>query len=141
MKHSFYPIIISLLALLGACSGGSKDNYQTLISTEWQLESIISDDSGDSILPQERVTILFTDSSTVSGHGGCNVFFGQYSTMGEDEIDIEVKGRSMAMCPSLELEDQIIATLDLATSYLAQQDKLQVNDLENGITLVFKPIK
>lgn len=141
MRHLSFLFVTVLLSTFVACCGAKKDNYDTLISSQWNLQSIVNQDGSDSVAVIDPVTIIFTDSSTVAGHGGCNAFFGVYSTMGDDEIDIEIKGRTMAMCPSLDVEDGVIATLELSTTYLAQGDELQINDLENGLTLIFKAIK
>lgn len=141
MRYLSFLVVTVLLSAFVACSGAKKDNYDTLISSKWSLQSIVNQDGGDSVEIIDPVTIVFTDSSTVAGHGGCNAFFGVYSTMGDDEIDVEIKGRTMAMCPSLDVEDRVIATLELSSTYLAQGSELQINDLENGLTLVFKAIK
>lgn len=129
---------IATLLLVGC--GGANRNYETLISNEWSLESIVADDESYTLKPDAEITIQFGDSSTFSGNGGCNGYFGVYST-DEDLIDIETQGRTMAMCEHIDFEDKYLSMLEDCSTFYAQGNELQLNNNEVGVTLIFKAIK
>lgn len=141
MKRS--NLLCAAVALTGmlavGCGGQGKADYDALVANGWQLKEIIAVDSSYTILPERPVTVVFSDSSTVSGFAGCNGFFGTFSTIGQSEIIIEPKGRTMAMCPDIEFEDRFMALLEQVTSYTVLDGKLSLNDTENGMTLLFDP--
>ena len=115
-----------------------KKNAEALTANSWQLEEIIFSDSNYTDTLPAGVTLLFSDSSTISGNGGCNLYFGQYTTIGSDQIDLEVKGSTMRFCPEQEFESRYFDMLGLVTSYTVKEGVLQLNAAENGFTLLFK---
>ena len=121
------------------CGGQAKADYKALIANGWQLKEIIAADSSYTIMPERPVTVVFSDSSTVSGFAGCNGFFGSFSTIGQNEIIIEPTGRTMSLCPDIEFEDKFMALLEQVTSYSVLKGELSLNDTENGMTLLFDP--
>ncbi len=141
MKHSNLFCAVALLGgmLTVGCGGQGKADYDALIANGWQLREIIAADSSYTIMPERPVTVVFSDSSTVSGFAGCNGFFGTFSTIGQNDIIIEPKGRTMAMCPDMEFEDRFMALLEQVTSYSVLSGELSLNDTENGMTLLFDP--
>ncbi len=134
MNKLFIAMAAVLMSSCGASN--SKSNYEVMTSNKWELKSITTDNSGASVKPQESVTLIMSDSSSFSGHGGCNSYFGSYTHKG-DNLDIEVKGRSMAMGPGIDFEDKYIALLDDCTTYFVNNDTLSLNNNKAGVTLKF----
>ena len=143
MKHS--KLLSAAVLLVGllvvGCGGQGKADYKALIAHGWQLKEIIAADSSYTIMPERAVTVVFSDSSTVNGFAGCNSFFGTFSTIGENEIIIETTGRTMSLCPDIEFEEKFMALLGQVTSYSVLKDELSLNDTENGMTMLFEPLR
>ena len=137
MKLNTILTTASALLLLAGCNG-SKKHVEALASNPWRLEQVIFDDSAYSDTIPAGVTLLFSDSSTIAGNGGCNSFFGVYTTAGKDQIDIEVKGSTMAFCPDLDFEARYFDMLSLVSSYAINGDEMQLDAPENGFTMIFK---
>lgn len=134
-------LLLSAIAAIAMVSCNSKKaNYEAMVSKEWQLASIQADDLSYTVTPKESVTIIFSDSSTFAGNGGCNSYFGVYSTYG-NEIDVEVQGRSMATCPEINFEDKYIELLNGCSTFFAEGNNLQLNNNEVGVTLKFEELK
>ena len=136
--------LLILAALLPAifftnCRTKTSDK-NFLVAHEWQLDEIIYADSAYTITPPSEVTIAFSDStSSVSGRGACNSFFGVYTTEGQDEINIDIQGSTMAFCLDMEFELRYFSLLDLVERYAAEAGELQLSDSDGSVTLLFKP--
>ncbi|MBQ4280331.1 MAG: META domain-containing protein [Rikenellaceae bacterium] len=132
--------VAAAVAAVG-CSSHQPSNYEHLTAHKWELTQIVSDDSAATAMTiPAGLTIQFSDSARFFGFGGCNSFFGTYSTVGQDNISIQPVGRSMAFCPDIALEDKFIAMLGLSATYVASDSTLQLNDNEAKQTLMFKAV-
>lgn len=139
MRHFFITFtLIAAVVSLWSCNGNEDANYEALVAKTWELQQIIAPDSVSTELPPVKIEITFSDSSTMVGFAGCNNFFGTFSTYEQDQITINPVGRTMAACPFLDFEDQLMRILPLCTSYTASESELELNDTESGNTLLFK---
>ena len=134
-------IIMALVigSTIFGCVDTKKSNLDTLISTEWRLDSVVTEIVGAPLAEESMVTISFSDSTGFSGNGGCNPYFGTFTTEGDDVIAISPKGRAMMMCPNLAFEDSYIAALAVVTKFVAAEDQLVMSNANGDAVLIFVP--
>jgi heat shock protein HslJ len=106
-----------------------------LTGVEWTLVSM----GGDAIPGGVVVTATFGDDGEVSGQGGCNRYFGPYSTDG-DSISVEMLAGTRMMCepPAMEVEAAFLGAMQAATAWsIAAGELILEGDAEGAAELRF----
>lgn len=134
-------IALAIIATSMSCADNKKTNTEILSSTEWTLDSVATEDLSFILNEGNVVTITFSDSTTFAGSGGCNRYFGTFTTTDDTLIAIETKGRSMSMCPEIQFEDKYISTLDGVTGFTAEEGKLVLTNSKDEVLFIFTPTK
>ncbi|MBP3420405.1 MAG: META domain-containing protein [Marinifilaceae bacterium] len=125
-------------ALLGsvACTDPDTDP-QKLYANGWQLQRVEINDK-DIKVPAEAPMLNFSDSLTINGNGGCNLFFGVYKADKKGTISIEPQGMTRAMCPDAEFEDQYIKALGQVNEFEFDKEYLELENEPLDIVLVYR---
>ena len=132
---------LAIFTTIFSCTNSKKTNLENLVSTEWTLDSVVTKVISLPLDTENPVSIVFSDSTTFAGNGGCNQYFGTFTTEGDEVIAIETKGRTMAMCPNIEFEDSYILALNGVTKFVAEQDKLVMSNSKGEVVFIFIPTK
>ena len=105
------------IALMLAVVAGATAAPVALEGTYWRLVQMHGEviaSTGDVSPPH---IALHRDTNRIAGFGGCNRFFGQYSTSGQ-EISLQPLGGSRASCPDTDaLERAFIGALASVEHY------------------------
>lgn len=108
----------------GNKKGGRTPAVQDIYSATWQLQSVVSSDSEELLVPNtDTITLRFTADGQLGGYGGCNTFGGSFETDGEK---IKV-GRVMSTrrgCPILMFENAMLRSLREVDGYVIDRNRL-----------------
>ncbi len=104
-----------------------------LANTRWVLSSF----GGQPLLPGEPPTISFGVGNHVDGFSGCNTFWGNYSTFGQEGLAMSVATRSMMACEDdlMVQEAQYITALQSVGSFAIDGNNLSLRD-SGGVELL-----
>lgn len=128
-------ILAAVLGFVG-CTDPETDPKK-LYANEWQLQRVEINDK-DVKLPAEAPVLNFTDSLTINGKGGCNLFFGVYKADNKGAITVEPQGMTKMMCPDVEFEDQYIKALGQVNEFEFDKDYLELENEPLDIVLVYR---
>jgi heat shock protein HslJ len=107
-------LIISVL-FSGCSSGDGVDNSKALLENTWVLKSMGG--SPVNILPGKDITLEFDKSlRRVSGFGGCNTYFGNYTHNKSGLTFSEIVSTEMA-CDDLKTESDYFRFLQKTDKY------------------------
>lgn len=101
-------------------------------NTTWQLESMTLSGKKSPVFDAS----LHIGKEKVTGHGGCNRFFGSY-TMSGNRITISKIGATRMYCDKNAFERAYLSALEKVTEYQIKENQL-VLSLPEG-TLIFSP--
>lgn len=106
-----------------------------LANTRWVLSSF----GGQPLLPGEPPTLSFGVSNHVDGFSGCNTFWGNYSTFGQEGLAMSVGTRGMMACEDelMAQETQYINALQSVGSFAIDGNNLILRDSGGAETLRF----
>ena len=106
-----------------------------LANTRWVLSSF----AGQPLLPGEPPTISFGVGNHVDGFAGCNTFWGNYSTFGQEGLAMSVGTRGMMACEEevMAQETQYINALQGVGSFAIDGNNLILRDSGGAETLRF----
>lgn len=104
-----------------------RENYWKL--TKLNGQAVKTNDNSTA----EAHIILKSDNSVI-GNGSCNRLNGEYTLTGMDEIRISNISNTRMSCPSLNLENDFITTLQKAHKYSINGDQLFIYN-DNGQTI------
>lgn len=136
MKIKFMLLAVVLTAF--GCKSGEKAET-ILTAQEWELKSMT--EKGTVVAnPKELPTLLFSDSSRISGSAGCNRFFGTYTIGEKDALSIATKGRTMMFCPDMNFEDRYMKALDEVASYSIKANELTLTNVAMQLVIVYQPV-
>jgi heat shock protein HslJ len=76
---------------------------------------------------REPHLILKTDGNRLTGHSGCNSFFGGYSLQPGNRITFSQIGSTRIACPNMETESQLFQVLEAVDNYTINGDTLLLN--------------
>ena len=115
-------LIIAGLVMLAAC----QTQNISLFETEWTLKTMNGKDYSSFNPP---ATLTFSqDESRVSGHAGCNRFFGGY-VLTDDNLSVGQLGATKMFCEDkMELEDNYLKALEHVKRYRIKGNSLQLLD-------------
>ena len=125
--------IVSLLTLAAvlAISLPSAEAEQ-LLAGSWRLAEI----GGSAVSEDSEAVVAFGQEGQITGHGGCNRFFGAYDIKGEN-LEIGPLGATQMACPRpiMEQETEFLRALGEAHRLIRDGDKLMLMN-ESGNVLV-----
>lgn len=117
-------LILSIAVFAFACAGSNQgDLRQQLIGTEWLLNDL----AGTAVADDVRTTLKFGEEDRLTGHGGCNGYFGQIQ-WGESGIKIGPLGATRMACEGapMEQEDLYFQVLEKASEISRDGDDLVI---------------
>lgn len=121
---------------LAACATSGTAQTPSLTGTEWRLSAI-----GDqAALEQPKASLSFGSEGRVSGHGGCNRFFGTYR-QDADRLNIGPIASTRIGCPGPvgQQESQYLRALQ-KVSHARQQDGALLLQTAEGLVLRLLPV-
>jgi heat shock protein HslJ len=99
-----------------------------LLGTGWVLASLTNTDGEIAVPPASAPVINFSEDGSMSGNGGCNQLFSEF-TSGDGAISIGIIGSTMMFCDGrMDLEAGFTTALDVVTRYEISGDRLQLSD-------------
>lgn len=130
------PIFLfSLLLVFAACKTSQKQSAtepvaktelsdMPLTNTKWYLAEL----NGLPIDREDHIPYLvFTDSSRVGGHGGCNSLGGPYEVNDNNRLTFGPMYRTEMYCTGrMEVEDALLEVLEKTDSYVITGNELQL---------------
>jgi len=129
-----YTLAFSLLAL-GLIASGPTGTYaqghslpQEMIGVTWELAVIERGMQSAEDLRGVGITLVFIDGSKIGGKGGCNSFFGEYSTGAGQSLTFSGIGSTLIGCeePIASREVRYFGALQGVTSYTLSGDRLDL---------------
>ena len=103
MLKYYASLVVGLLILVGCHNSFSQRNgsnaNNVLQGSFWQLAN------ASNFEPDHPPTIMFTDSTTVTGFAGCNHFFGNYAISG-DSITFSALGSTRKYCKTYQAAER-----------------------------------
>ena len=134
MRIKLMLLIFGLL-MTGACGHTDKApvSVAELIGTEWALEEI----GGSGVADRVQSTLHFQRDDRVVGWGGCNRYFADLHSEG-DEIHIGPIGSTRRICPPVVMDQEVhfFKALEKARN-ISMQDPYLIIDCDG----VEKPLK
>ncbi|MGR9090346.1 MAG: META domain-containing protein [Gammaproteobacteria bacterium] len=120
-------VAVAVTSLMLACTVAVAAEPVALEGTYWRLVRL----HGEAVRIAEGTSLphiaLHGDTDRVAGFGGCNRFFGQYSTSGQ-EISIQPLGGTRASCPGTDaLERSFIGALAAIDHYVLDGGQLSLS--------------
>ncbi len=126
MRTTVQYAIVMLLITQGVAEAAH------LAGSEWRPVEI----GGAEVPADTGIFVRFGGEGELTGHGGCNSFFGSYSITG-DRIEIGPLGVTRMACPEpvSTREFEFLASLENAKQFARERIDLELRD-QSGITLV-----
>jgi len=101
-----------------ALMSGSTSQVTDIIGVHWKLVEL----NGNRLSENKAYFILHADNS-VSGNGGCNVFFGTYTIESGNRISFSQMGASRMYCDGkMEVEKQLLQVFETADNFTINDD-------------------
>jgi len=121
--------ILTGFVMLSAC----QTQNISLFETEWRLKTLNGKDYSSFNPP---ATLTFTqEENRISGHAGCNRFFGGYALV-DDNLSVGQLGATKMFCENkMELEDNYLKALEHVKRYRIKGNSLQLFD---GATVILE---
>ena len=131
--------LVAVAPLMLACGVVTAAELVALEGTYWRLARL----NGEAVRVAEGTSLphiaLHGDTDRVAGFGGCNRFFGQYSTSGS-EISIQPLGGTRASCSGTDaMEQAFIRALAASDRYSLNGGQLTLSGGGRQI-LVFEAV-
>lgn len=127
-------ILLAGLLLLSACAPAPVDDGKSLVGTSWKLDTM-----GDQkTLGNTTITLSFGLDRRLQVSGGCNHFYGEFTTIG-DALTIQPLESTLIACeePVMKQDSSFLQALQDAKHFAVGGDRLTLSD-EAGVTqLVF----
>ncbi|MDR1273779.1 MAG: META domain-containing protein [Odoribacteraceae bacterium] len=132
-------VLFMACALAGAAWGCETPvDAVALRANEWQLREMTTE-KGTVTLPERVPTILFADSSRVSGFSGCNRFTGKYKLSG-GRLSLSPLITTRMLCTGgMDFEQQFQRLLAEAKRISLLDGELTIGDGKGKLSLVFVP--
>ena len=147
MKSPFSTILVVsiILIVLAACvpleapsnSAPENSTSQSLEGTKWTLTFYGDMSAPQVVLLDSEVTADFAEGR-ISGTGGCNNYFAEYQTEG-DQITTGNVGSTKMLCPDnvMQLEQEYIIAVDTVERYEIDGDELHLYYASGKSVLTF----
>lgn len=130
------------MALFSACSMNSVDTpplSKSLAGSQWQLQSM----EGQTLSAVNPPPDMQFDSARVSGFGGCNRYFGNYTSSNDGVFSVGAIGATKMACMGErdQVEQRYLRLLQQAKIYAVTRDRLHLLDARRNPLLVFTAVK
>ncbi|MBA7678912.1 hypothetical protein ES703_87192 [subsurface metagenome] len=133
-------ILLMLLSVILTPQTGCNSEPDELDGTQWSLIEI----NGNELIEDSYISLYFRDEG-VWGCGGCNIYYGDYSTEDPNILRIPGVGRTEEGCISpegvLEQEAEYWDAITDAAFYSIADNKLEIDNAMNQKLLVFEKIE
>ena len=109
----------------------------TLVGPTWRLVTL----DGRAVLPNTRVTAVFTSDERVNGSAGCNLYFGGAVAKAGAQLSVGALGSTRMFCGAdgvMDQEQAYFAALQKATTYQVTGGELRLGPAAGITTLVFR---
>ncbi|HXW98520.1 MAG TPA: META domain-containing protein [Methanomicrobiales archaeon] len=127
-----------LLAFVRAASGSAQ-----LTAGKWVLDSMASGTGGvTSVLVGTQVDAAFASDGTLSGSGGCNLYFGRYTVSGTSlSVGAVVATKKSCATPAgiMDQEQAFLSDLGRVAGYSIDGNELVLSDAGGNTLLSFQP--
>ncbi len=98
----------------------------TLAGVYWKLTTLMGKPVQDTPRGKTMYVQFNEKEGRVQGNGGCNGFFGSYTTENNYRIRFSKMGSTMMACPRLELEREYLQVFEKTDSYIIKGNRLQL---------------
>jgi len=132
MRHKLIRCLAFTIGMALALIVSAADPVAELAGSEWRPTTIGAiEPPGDT-----AISLRFGEDGQLSGHGGCNRFFGAYKTTAAG-IEIWPLGATRMACPEpvMDLEQRFLNALQAATGFKRDRTRLTFSDAQ-GETLL-----
>jgi len=133
-------VLLLLLSVTLIPQTGCSSKPDEFDGTQWSLIEI----NGSELIEDSYISLYFRDGG-IWGCGGCNIYWGDYSTEDHNILKIPVPGRTEEGCISpegvLEQEEAYLNTIPNAAFYSVADNKLEIDNAMNQKLLVFEKIE
>jgi heat shock protein HslJ len=146
-KNTFSPVLgillVTLFLLLAGCfapgDGGTIPG--NLEGTSWDLVSYLAvKGTTEGILPNTRVTAVFSAAGRLGGSAGCNHYFGEYTADGSS-LAIRGIGSTLMACLDpgvMEQEGRYLSLLGEAARFRIDGDHLVLSSTSGTVLLTYE---
>lgn len=138
----YQTFFLCILLTFTACFGNSNSessassDTQPLQGTSWVLDQL----NGNELIPDSEITLQFSEDE-ISGSAGCNTYNAEYEAGSDGSLSIPEVARTAMDCPSpegiLDQEAAYLEALWTAATYQITNDKLEIRNGEDTVTLIF----
>ncbi|QLQ30314.1 MAG: META domain-containing protein [Candidatus Thiothrix singaporensis] len=132
--------VLVVLAIVSACTLDTRkaELGASLEGTNWNLKSLDSQSVNTAYLP----TISF-ETSRITGYGGCNRYFGNYTSSNDGVFSTHQIGATKMACNNErdQLEQRYLEQLSKASLYAITREQLHILDNNRKILMVFTAAK
>ena len=134
MHTHFHVVVASVMSLLLAgCAGaprGSAADAASLSGTQWRALQI----NGQPAIERPPTTLRFASATQVTGHGGCNNYFGK-AQFGADGVQLGPAAATRRACPSAiqQQEDAWFKLLEAVRGVRLDKGSLLLLDARGGV--------
>lgn len=114
-------------------------NGQALKDSKWRLESFGPLGEVKIISSNTKITLQFGDDNNLNGTGGCNFYFGSYQVGEDNTLSIGKIASTEMWCEGrMEQEQKYLSTLENASSFVVEENRLQLlyNNGKNVLNFV-----
>jgi heat shock protein HslJ len=112
---------------------------QTLVGTNWTLESFHTGDAVSSVLAGTTITAVFTKDGSIAGTAGCNRYFASYNVSGTS-LEVSQPGSTKMACGApgvMQQENSYLTLISQAKTYAIKGDRLTLSDAKGSAVLSF----
>lgn len=114
------------------------DPSSVVYNTDWLLKEMNGKAVKISPDAPRKAMIHIDKDDHVTGSGGCNLFSGNCSFNGDDNIAISYGAATQMACPDMSVEDEFFATLDKVGRYKLDGNKFYLLDRTGTVLLFFE---
>jgi heat shock protein HslJ len=142
MKTTTY-LALALLMLAGGCKAQQTAIPLSALQGEWNIIEL----NGRKLVPEETRQLLKFDAeaSRINGNAGCNIFAGNIehnSNNPQNNISFtKVISTRKACFDGMQLENELLKTLDKVSRFDREQEVVSFYDAENNKLFVISPRK
>ncbi len=129
--------LASLAIIFAMCAAGKSEELK--VGTSWKVESLLV--KGDSIaVPTDQVpTLVFSDSTNISGNSSCNLFFGNYKLGELNQLAVSPLGMTRMAGPNMAFEGSYVEALSHISSYVLKNNVLSLKDNNGEFVITLSP--
>ncbi len=141
MKYTFFLIFIVFITVSSiTCSVQKRaDQIKMLFGQKWILYELNGKSISEITGLQNQAFIQFEQNENkVSGNGSCNNFFGTLTLKENQGIQISKLGATRMFCEQMQIEVELMTTLENTVSYSIANEQLTMISNEKTKSLRFE---